>query len=388
MDNSDAIMYNKDRNYAPFKPPATDPLSQWKEKNQGLLKYAGDRAKKSINAGLEEASDFMRDADEGTSFENVQTASVKRRLANDANDSKLYNSATMEMIGHLSKENKGPYLKAVQPLQKYIEAKDEFDFKHNNYTTTENVDKTPDENVRQLQRELNEAGYTDKFGQKLKEDGIYAGKTAYADDRYREDIDKTNTNTNNYAMMTLKKGNKYNSAPYLNGLQFARHNIDNEKFSVNDFMKVVAKINNGAVLSTADYALSGIYWFFSVDNDGKWDYKRLNDDDKHRKMAPNWWPEQNYFMYYGKIIADDDFGNINYGYLGTILGLSPETLYKGGGMLNNNPTPYEKEKYYGDSEVDHIFIEKGIKQANDLGYRGYITLPDFVFDLLKEYVKR
>ena len=180
-------MYNKYRNHAPFKTSSKDFVSQWKDKNQGLLKYAGDRAKKSINAGLEEAPDFMRDADEGTSFENVQNASVKRRLANDANDSKLYNSATMEMIGHLSKENKGPYLKAAQPLQKYIDVKDEFDFKHNNYTTTENVDKTPDENVRQLQRELNEAGYTDKFGQKLKEDGIYGGKTAYADDMRRAD---------------------------------------------------------------------------------------------------------------------------------------------------------------------------------------------------------
>ena len=198
VDNSDAIMYNKDRNHAPFKTPSTDFVSQWKDKNQGLLKYAGDRAKKSIHAGLKEAPDFMRDADEGTSFENVQTASVKRRLANDANDSKLYNSATMEMIGHLSKENKKPYLKASQPLQKYIDVKDEFDFKHNNYTTTENVDKTPDENVRQLQRELNEAGYTDKFGQKLKEDGIYAGKTAYADDMRKADntnITKPNVET-------------------------------------------------------------------------------------------------------------------------------------------------------------------------------------------------
>lgn len=46
------------------------------------------------------------------------------------------------------------------------------DFKNNNYTTIANVDKTPDEKVRQLQRELNEAGYTDKFGQRLKEGGI------------------------------------------------------------------------------------------------------------------------------------------------------------------------------------------------------------------------
>ena len=129
----------------------------------------------------------MQDTDEGTYFGDVQTASVKRHLAKDSNNEKLYNASMMEMIGHLSKDNKETYLKHAQPLQKYIDAKDEFDFKHNNYTTTENVDKTPDEKVRQLQRELNEAGYTDKFGQKLKEDGIYAGKTAYAGDNYKAD---------------------------------------------------------------------------------------------------------------------------------------------------------------------------------------------------------
>ena len=36
VDNSDAIMYNKDTKYAPFKTPSTDFASQWKEKNQAL----------------------------------------------------------------------------------------------------------------------------------------------------------------------------------------------------------------------------------------------------------------------------------------------------------------------------------------------------------------
>ena len=75
------------------------------------------------------------------------------------------------------------------------------DFKNNNYTTIANVDKTPDEKVRQLQRELNEAGYTDKFGQRLKEDGIYAGKTAYADDNYKAD----NPNVSKYSAVQNDK---------------------------------------------------------------------------------------------------------------------------------------------------------------------------------------
>ena len=130
---------------------------------------------------------------------------------------------------------------------------------------------------------------------------------------------------NNYIIKDCTE--EANHQLYLNGIQFARHNIKIKNFSANDFMKVVTKINNGIALSTADYAISGIYWLFSVNNDGKWDYKRLNSDKEHREMAPDWWSEQGYFMYNGEIISDDDFGNINYGYLGTILGLSPETLY-------------------------------------------------------------
>ena len=157
----------------------------------------------------------MQDADEGTSFENVQTASVKRHLANDANDNKLYNVSMMELIGHLSKDNKETYLKHAQPLQKYIDAKDEFDFKHNNYTTTKNIDTTPDEKVRQLQRELNEAGYTDKFGQRLKEDGVYAGKTAYADDSMKAD---TLISNNTYTSSPITDSDRYRyTAPSRSG---------------------------------------------------------------------------------------------------------------------------------------------------------------------------
>ncbi|MEE1042801.1 MAG: hypothetical protein UH854_02440, partial [Clostridia bacterium] len=69
-----------------------------------------------------------------------------------------------------------------------------------------NIDTTPDEKVRQLQRELNESGYTDKFGQKLKEDGIYGGKTAYADDRRMiNNTGKTHTNINNNSTITDSK---------------------------------------------------------------------------------------------------------------------------------------------------------------------------------------
>ena len=47
-----------------------------------MFKYAGDSAKKSVDKGLKEAPSYMKDADEGTSFADVQTASVKRTLMN------------------------------------------------------------------------------------------------------------------------------------------------------------------------------------------------------------------------------------------------------------------------------------------------------------------
>ena len=50
-----------------------------KEKNHGLFKYAGDSAKKSVDKGLKEAPDYMQDADDSTSFENIQTASIKSK---------------------------------------------------------------------------------------------------------------------------------------------------------------------------------------------------------------------------------------------------------------------------------------------------------------------
>ena len=190
MDNSTSILYNKGSNKMEntgiMKPlPLRNFTYQWNQKNQDALKYAGDSTKESVNKGLEEANSFMKDADEGTSFEKIQDASVKWRLAQDSNNPNLLKKAQHEMIGHLSKENKNTYLKNLLPLQDYIDAKDEFDYKNNNYTTTRNLGSTPDEDVRALQRRLNEKGYTDKFGNKLKEDGIYGGKTAFANDTYR-----------------------------------------------------------------------------------------------------------------------------------------------------------------------------------------------------------
>ena len=85
MDNSSSVMYNKNKQKDLFSTPITDFAKQWKEKNQGLFNYAGDGAKNSVDKGLKETHDYMRDADERTRFEEVQTASVKRYLQTKGN---------------------------------------------------------------------------------------------------------------------------------------------------------------------------------------------------------------------------------------------------------------------------------------------------------------
>jgi len=80
-------------------------------------------------------------------------------------------------------------------------------------------------------------------------------------------------------------------------------------------------------------------------------------------------------MMNGKLISAADFGNINYGYTGTILGLSPETLYKGAGYVQSGEINENADEYYGDSEVDFENVKKGIEWANSLGYEGNIDLP-------------
>ena len=236
VDNSSSLMYNKSKGNTGIKQPATlrDFTSSWKQKNENALKYAGDSVKKSVDTGLKEASNFMRDADEGTKFEDVQTASVKWKLANDSNNKKLSNIAMKEMIGHLSKENKEPYLKDTQPLQTYIDSKDEFDYKNNNYTTTENIDTTPHEGVRSIQRKLNEKGYTDKFGNALKEDGIYGGKTAYALDEFEKNNTDANLKSTKNEKAPIKNISEEDWLKIANALGYTKEDLNVAALTYND----------------------------------------------------------------------------------------------------------------------------------------------------------
>ncbi len=111
----------------------------------------------------------------------------------------------------------------------------------------------------------------------------------------------------------------------------------------------------------------GIAWYNLVENNAVWDYK---------KQPAKWMPtNQNYFMFYDKLISFADYGNINYGYTGTILGLSPKTIYQGAGYVQSGVINKEASQYYGDSEVDYYNVKRGIEWANSIEYNGSIVLP-------------
>ena len=179
VDNSKRMLYNDNEGIG------TGFTSQiWKSKNNELLKYIGDDTKKSIDKGLLEAKDFISDAYDEADLEKIYDASVKWRLAADSQNDELCTSARNEMIGHLSEENKNLYLKSARPISEFIDSKENYDYKSGNYITTGNVNTVPSKHIRSIQSNLNDMGYRDKFGDKLKEDGILAAKTQFAYDSY------------------------------------------------------------------------------------------------------------------------------------------------------------------------------------------------------------
>ena len=161
----------------------TTDSSLWKERYLPDLQLAGDGALSSIDKGLSYARDFMADANPGTDPDKIRTAAVKWALATDTNDEGL-KQADFELMDSLAPGSVGTNAIGTPSLSEYIRRKDEYDYKTGRYTTTANASKTPTAQTRELQTLLNRGGYTDRFGNALKEDGILGAKTLYAADRY------------------------------------------------------------------------------------------------------------------------------------------------------------------------------------------------------------
>jgi len=119
--------------------------------------------------------------------------------------------------------------------------------------------------------------------------------------------------------------------------------------------------NNAASVKQTDSSLKNagraIKWGNNVRFWGKWDYKNLDDgrDDG--------------YIFEGQIVTPEEFGNINFGYTGTALGLSRQTIHGGGGaaQLVSDGLLSEKEVFwwsclyaYCDHADDYLMIQRGI----------------------------
>ncbi|MBQ3055516.1 MAG: hypothetical protein IJC88_05365, partial [Oscillospiraceae bacterium] len=122
--------------------------------------------------------------------------------------------------------------------------------------------------------------------------------------------------------------------------------------------------------SHAGYLIAGLDWYSLVKNYGEWDYK---------KNPASWMPiEDGYFVMFGQVISFADFGNINYGFTGTVLGLNSVTLYEGAGYVQSGDAGvvnHDPMQFYGDSEVDFWNVTRGIQYAKSKGYVGFLKLP-------------
>jgi putative RNase toxin 44 of polymorphic toxin system len=95
------------------------------------------------------------------------------------------------------------------------------------------------------------------------------------------------------------------------------------------------------------------FWFVShVQPYGPWDYKRLGTNDIERNDYRN-------------------FGNYNFGYVGTALALSRELLHGGAGILQMLQLKWKPSFGYpfvdqnmGDSPPDYWSVERGIRDRN------------------------
>ena len=140
------------------------------------LNYAGDEAFRAFILGITEAENASRGKKLTETQKNMlYEATVKRYLSADMHNAELWKTAYRESIAtHGTAKSK--------PLSEYIHLRDEFDYGNGTYTTTGYLDGEASEKTRELQHALNEIGIRDKFGNRLKEDGLYGPKTQWAND--------------------------------------------------------------------------------------------------------------------------------------------------------------------------------------------------------------
>ncbi len=184
------------------------------------LNYSGDSAFDRYLSGISAADSFL--ADNRIDKKSVNQASfyeamAKRYLSADMHNHALWKAAYIQSENAL----KGNESTNNTPLSEYFDMRDAYDYKNGDYQTTKYLDGTYSEDTKKLQHALNEIGIKDKFGNRLKEDGLNGPKTQRAIDIFlkgNSHVLKYNKNAFFPKNMELTLSKNYKTPRYLNAI--------------------------------------------------------------------------------------------------------------------------------------------------------------------------
>lgn len=145
------------------------------------LNYSGDSVFDRYISGISAADNFLleRDIDKNNIHQaSFYEAMAKRYISADMHNHDLWKDAYIQSENALKGISSGNRI----PLSEYFDLRDAYDYKNGAYQTIKYLDGEYSQDTKKLQRALNEIGIKDKFGNKLKEDGLNGPKTQWARD--------------------------------------------------------------------------------------------------------------------------------------------------------------------------------------------------------------
>lgn len=143
------------------------------------LNYSGDKAYRSYMDGIRKADEFIKinkiNPKKKNIFEIISDY-LKMYLSEISGDMETFWDSFENLSDTKSSKNK------TKDLNILLEDIDKNDYSSGKRTTDKYTDNNFDEAVYNMQREFNEQGVTDKYGNKLKEDGVYGPNTQWVSD--------------------------------------------------------------------------------------------------------------------------------------------------------------------------------------------------------------
>ena len=143
------------------------------------LNYSGDKAYRSYMDGIRKADEFIKinkiNPKKKNIFEIISDY-LKMFLSEISGDMETFWDSFENLSDTKSSKNK------TKDLNTLLEDIDKKDYSSGKRTTDKYTDNNFDETVYNMQREFNEQGVTDKYGNKLKEDGVLGPNTQWVSD--------------------------------------------------------------------------------------------------------------------------------------------------------------------------------------------------------------